>query len=79
MDLAIVSIEELHLEVESEKICIKYEEKDKHDLQKVRIFKSTFSNVGLKNAQFNKRKLFHIVKDVIYKIVGLKLYKAPPY
>lgn len=53
MNLDIISIDELNLEVEREKICIKYEEKDNLDLQKVRIFKSTFSNVGLKKAQFN--------------------------
>lgn len=53
MDLDIIGIEELDLEVEREKIIIKYEEKDDLDLQKIRIFKSTFSNVGLKKAQFN--------------------------
>ncbi|MBA9028049.1 hypothetical protein HNP81_003363 [Peribacillus huizhouensis] len=35
MDLDIISIEELSLEVEREKICIKYEEQDNLDLQKV--------------------------------------------
>ena len=53
MDLEIISIEEINLEVEREKICIRYEEEDNLVLQKVRIFKSTFSNVGLKKANFN--------------------------
>jgi len=53
LDLDYISIEEIDLEVEREKICIMNEEKDNLVLQKVRIFKSTFSNVGLKKANFN--------------------------
>jgi hypothetical protein len=53
MSLNIISIGELGLEVEHDKIHIKYEEDDDLDLHKVRIFKSNFSNLGLKKAKFN--------------------------
>lgn len=53
MSLEVISLSELPIEVEREKVLIKYEEKDDLYIEKVRIFKSTFSNVGLKKAKFN--------------------------
>ncbi|WP_416150823.1 ion channel [Salipaludibacillus sp. HK11] len=52
MSLEEISIQDLNLEVEHEKLHIKFEENDTFTLEKVRIFKSTFSNLGLKKANF---------------------------
>jgi len=53
MTLEVISLDELRIEVEREKVCVKYEEKDDFNIEKIRIFKSTFSNVGLKKAIFD--------------------------
>jgi len=51
--LEIVSIKDLILDDEHNKVRIRYEEDDYLKLEKTRVFKSTFDSIGLKNAVFS--------------------------
>lgn len=52
MELEVISMEDLKLDVEHNKIKVNYEENDNLVIEKVRIFKSIFDSIGLKNIKF---------------------------